>query len=199
MAAGLLGVETRECVQLPDGGLSPDDPEQVAALVREIRRLRPRAVLIPDRGDPHPDHRAAADLLERAVFLAGVRAARPEIGEPWRPRLVLAYPGPRQLFEPSVVVDVTDVYSRKREAVRAHASQFDPERGERTHLASGYFTAAIEGRDRAAGNIVGVEFGEGFRAPGPLAADELSWLLGGRRTDSGTRTPGPGSGTREGS
>lgn len=188
-AAAALGVVMRECLQLPDGGLSPDDPEQVAAVVRAIRRHRPRAVFAPDRGDPHPDHRAAADLLERALFLSGVGNVRPEDGEPWRPRLVLAYPGPRQLFEPSIVVDVTSVYARKREAVLAHASQFDPERGGRTHLASGYFTAAIEGRDRAAGNTVGVEFGEGFRAPGPLAADELSWLLGGQGLHPGLRTP----------
>jgi bacillithiol biosynthesis deacetylase BshB1 len=196
-AASLLGVERRECLRLPDGGLSPCDPQQVAAVVREIRRRRPRAVLVPDRDDPHPDHRAAAGLLERAVFLSGVRAARPEAGEAWRPRLVLAYPGPRQLLEPSVVVDVSAVYGRKRDAILAHASQFDPARGVRTHLASGYFTAAIEGRDRAAGNTVGVEFGEGFRAPGPLAADELSWLLGGRGMDPELRTADRGSNPRE--
>lgn len=196
-AAAALGVETRECLQLPDGRLDAGDPEQVAAVIRGIRRHRPRAILVPDRGDPHPDHRAAAGLLEQAVFLSGVRAAQPEAGDAWRPRLVLAYPGPRQLFEPSVVVDVTGVYQRKREAILAHASQFDPERGVKTHLASGYFTAAIEGRDRAAGNTVGVEFGEGFRLTGPLSADDLWWLLGGRRAERGPRTTGPGVGARE--
>ena len=193
-AAAALGAAWRRCLGLPDGRLAADDPDQLASLVAILREATPRAVLGPDAGDPHPDHAATAALLGRATFLAGVAKFRPDLGPPARPRLTLAYPGPRQLVTPTIVVDVSEAYARKRAALAVHASQFDPAGGAATHLASGHFLAAIDGRDRAAGNTVGVEHGEAFTAIGPLAAAELAWLLAGRESRPGSRTPGPGVG-----
>lgn len=95
--------------------------------------------------------------------------------------MLLAYPGPRQLLQPTLVVDISTYVGAKREALAAHASQFDKAAGAATHLASGHFLAAVEGRDRACGNLVGCEFGEGLTAVGTPAADEVAWLLGGAR------------------
>ncbi len=176
-AGGILGLAWRECLNLPDGGLAAHDPEQRAALVRVLRAARPRAVLAPDPDDPHPDHPAAAGLVRHAAYLAGLRRFLPEAGDPHRPRLQLSYPGPRQLLRPALVVDVSSAYQRKRAALAAHGSQFEPTAGPATHLASGHFLFAIEGRDRTFGNLVGSEFGEGFSSSWPLAADELVWLL----------------------
>ena len=195
-ASAALGVAWRHCLSLPDGGLNGGDDGQLAAVVGALRAALPRAVLVPDDRDPHPDHAAAAALLRRGAFLAGVGKYRPECGSPWRPGLLLAYPGPRQLLTPALVVDVTAAYAAKRAALAAHASQFDPGAGTATHLASGHFPAAIEGRDRACGNLIGTEFGEGFAAPGALVADEIAWLLGGWGTSPDPRPPSPGRGGR---
>ena len=189
-AAAALGVVWRECLGLPDGGLSRADDRQLAALVGALRAAEPRAVLLPSEGDPHPDHAAAAELIRHASFLAGVGNYEPKRGAPRRPALLLAYPGPRQLLAPALVVDVSAAYGAKRAALAAHASQFDPAAGAATHLASGHFLAAIEGRDRACGNLAGAEFGEGFASPGTLAADELAWLFAPRVPDHGPRTTG---------
>ena len=180
-AARQLSVAWRVCTELPDGGLNPTDERQRAALVTVLRQGAPRALLIPDADDFHPDHWAAAALVQRAAFMAGVARYRPELGTPCRPRLLLNYAGPRQLFAPALVVDVSAVYAAKRAALASHASQFDPAEGAPTHLASGFFLKAVEGRDRACGNLIGSEFGEGFTACGALAADEIAWLLGERR------------------
>lgn len=196
-AAAALGAAWRRCLGLPDGQLASDDPEQLASLVAILREATPRAVLGPDAGDPHPDHVATAALLVRATFLAGVAKFRPDLGPPARSRLTLVYPGPRQLVTPTIVVDVSAAYPRKRAALTAHASQFDPVGGAATHLASGHFLAAIDGRDRAAGNTVGVEHGEAFTAIGPLPAAELAWLLAGSESESGSRTPGHRTGGKE--
>jgi bacillithiol biosynthesis deacetylase BshB1 len=177
-AAGALAVAWRTCLGLPDAGLSAADEQQVLAVVRLLRAAMPRAVLLPHPGDPHPDHAAAAALVLRASFLAGVARWHADTGAPHRPRLLLAYAGPRQLLQPDLVVNVTASYAAKRAALAAHASQFSIEAGAATHLASGFFLPAIEGRDRAAGNTVGCELGEGFTALGPLPADDLAWLLG---------------------
>jgi bacillithiol biosynthesis deacetylase BshB1 len=178
-AASALGTAWRACLGLPDGGLDPGDGEQAGVLVRALRTARPRAVLLPHRDDPHPDHPAAAALARRAAFLAGVARCLPGAGAPHRPSLLLEYPGPRQLFAPLLVIDVSGHYEAKRRALAAHGSQFEAGEGPPTHLASGHYLAAVEGRDRAFGNGVGCELGEGFTAPGPVSAVEVAWLLGG--------------------
>jgi len=180
-AGEALRAAWRSCLGLPDGGLRLEADDQLAAVVGMLRTAVPRAVLLPHPGDPHPDHVSAAGLVVRGVFLAGLARWRAELGSASRPRLLLTYPGPRQLFEPVVVVDASAVYERKRAALAAHASQFEPSAGPPTHLSSGHFLAAIEGRDRACGNLIGSEFGEGFGAVGPISAEEVAWLLGGTR------------------
>jgi bacillithiol biosynthesis deacetylase BshB1 len=177
-AAGALGVAWRSCLALPDGALRGDDEAQAAAVVAVLRAATPRVVLLPHPDDPHPDHAATAALARRAAFLAGVARWHGEAGGPHRPLLLLAYPGPRQLLVPDLVVDVTASYGAKRSALAAHASQFAPDQGAATHLSTAYYLGAIEGRDRAAGNTVGCELGEGFAALGPLPGDVLAWLLG---------------------
>jgi bacillithiol biosynthesis deacetylase BshB1 len=178
-AAAALGVAWRACLGLPDGALRGDDEAHAAAVTAALRTAAPRALLLPHADDPHPDHAAAAALARRAAFLAGVARWHPATGAPHRPRLLLAYPGPRQLLAPDLVVDVSAVYAAKRAALAAYASQFAPGGDAPTHLSTPHYMAAVEGRDRAAGNTVGCELGEGFAALGALAADELVWLLNG--------------------
>ena len=65
----------------PDGGITGTDA-QIADIVRLVRQVRPRAVAIPYWDDRHPDHRAASDVLRRAVFQSGLR--RFEGARAWR-------------------------------------------------------------------------------------------------------------------
>jgi len=180
-AARALGVSWRSCLALPDGGIRASDSDQVEKVIAALRRARPRVLLVPHADDPHPDHGEAAALLRRVFFLSGLARFLPDLGSAHRPTLVLAYPGARQLLRPSLVVDISAHVGAKREALAAHASQFDKAAGAATRLASGHFLAAVEGRDRACGNLVGCEFGEGLAAVGTPAADELAWLFGGAR------------------
>jgi N-acetylglucosamine malate deacetylase 1 len=198
-AARALGAAWRACLALPDGGLAAGDRAQLTAVVAALRTAMPRALLVQHPGDPHPDHQAGASLVQAATFLAGVMRWEPEAGAPSRPRLALSFPGPRQLLEPTLVVDVTGQYHAKRAALGCYRSQLDPswrppQRSGTftTQLSTSYFLAAIEGRDRAAGNAIACEFGEGFTTAEPAAADELVWLLGGNETDLEGHDPKPG-------
>ena len=79
------------------------------------------------------------------------------------------------------MVDVTDHYEAKRAALAAYASQFrrgadDPRA---TPISDPGFLAAIEGRDRHHGTLVGVELGEALRGDGPFSERQLELLLGG--------------------
>ncbi|MCX7896185.1 MAG: hypothetical protein N2447_09600, partial [Thermoanaerobaculum sp.] len=162
---------------LPDTGLQACSARQRRAVVALLRQLRPAFLLIPHPADPHPDHREASLLLQGVAFLAAVKGFAPEVGEPHRPQLILAYPGPRQLGEPPLVVEVTASYARKLEALACYDSQFAPSAGPPTHLASGYFLPAVEGRDRAYGNLIGAERGEGFFPLSPINASALRGFL----------------------
>ena len=174
-ATRLLGAVARGNLGLPDTGLRVDD-SATNLLVAALRSARPRLLIGPHANDVHPDHTAAAQLTDRAVFLAGLRNYEPQLGEPHRPRVHLRYPGNRPI-EPTLVVDITAVAADKAEIVRCYRSQLTPP--DRSHLTLGLDTAerALV-RDQFYGARIGVRAGEPFWHDGPLPVRELHLLLG---------------------
>ena len=58
-AAEVLGVAVRENLELPDGELRADDPDQIAAVVEAMRHHRPTLALGPWVEARHPDQGAS--------------------------------------------------------------------------------------------------------------------------------------------
>ncbi len=174
-AARELGVAERECLALPDGGLSRHDRAQLRAVVECLRRHRPALVVAPDRDDAHPDHVEASHLVTRACYLAGL-ARWPAAGERWRPARLL-YALYRGEARARLVVDVTGVWERRMAALRAHASQLDPQAGPPTYLTAPGFLAEVEARARVLGARTGGTYGEGYRSRGPLVIADARALL----------------------
>lgn len=165
-AAEVMGLRLRENLGLPDAGLDPGATEQVEAVVAALRRLRPEIVLIPWVEDRHPDHEAAAALLLKAIFLAGLARYADGAGGAGRfvPRQVLHY-AMRQRMIPSFVVDTSAAAERKAAAIACHASQVAPPAGGApTLIGSAGALAAIEARDRYYGTLIGARLGEPLRA-----------------------------------
>ena len=71
-ARAVLGASWRTNLRWPDGGIDGNEA-QVFDVVRLVRTVRPRTVALPHWTDRHPDHRAASDVLTRAVFKSGLR------------------------------------------------------------------------------------------------------------------------------
>lgn len=123
-AASILDLSLRRSAGLPDGALE-NSPGARATVAAHIRTLRPRIVITHWPEARHPDHRAAAELVRDAAFLAGVRNA-PVDGEPFRPFKVLhALTYAEHAPRPAFVLDVTDQMDRKLEAIFAFGSQFE--------------------------------------------------------------------------
>ncbi|HEX8725599.1 MAG TPA: bacillithiol biosynthesis deacetylase BshB1 [Gemmatimonadaceae bacterium] len=123
-AAAILGVSVRENLGLPDAGIV-NSPETRAMVAGVIRRLKPRVVIAPSLRGRHPDHIAAAQLVRDACFVAGLGKVAPGIPK-HRPHKVIHAVTYRQDFErPTFVVDISDVFERKLEAIRCYGSQFD--------------------------------------------------------------------------
>ena len=171
-AAEVLGVESRENLGWPDGGIAPT-PEMLRSAVDLIRRLRPRSIAIPYWDDRHPDHVSASDVLQKAIFRSGLR--RYETGaEAWRPEWVCFY-FINDAVAPSFVVDVSPVYARKQQALDAYRSQFAPsgEDARPSRLTAPTFRRLIESRDSHWGALAGVAYAEGLVVREPVVRDGL--------------------------
>jgi N-acetylglucosamine malate deacetylase 1 len=171
-AAGVLGALWRENLGWPDGGID-SSPGQIRSAVDMIRRHRPRAIAVPYWEDRHPDHVAASQALTSAAFKSGLR--RYVTGtESWRPAWVCYY-FINDGAPPSFVVDVSEHYERKREALRCYRSQFAPAAsgGVATRLTGAAFQQLIESRDAQFGALAGVSFAEGLVVRQPIRRSTL--------------------------
>jgi len=176
-AARALGVAQRDNLALPDLGLDRRDHDQLRAVVEVLRRHQPALVVAPHRDDAHPDHVEASHLIARACYLSGL-ARYQAAGERHRPaRLLFALY--RSLAPPHLIVDISAVWERRTEALRAHKSQLDATSGPPTYLTHPEFLSEIEARSRVWGAKIGVRYGEGYRMRGPVAVGDARALLAG--------------------
>ncbi len=123
-AARVMGVNERMNLGLPDAGIT-NTPETRLQLAREIRRLQPRVVIAPALGGRHPDHRVTAELVRDACFVAGLQKLAPEVPKHRPHKLVHAIAYREDAPRPTFVVDVSDAFETKMEAIRCYESQFD--------------------------------------------------------------------------
>jgi N-acetylglucosamine malate deacetylase 1 len=160
-ARAVLGADWRENLRWPDRHIGRD-PGHLEQAVAFIRRHRPRTIALPYWSDRHPDHAAASAVLTEAAFNAGLRRYRAE-GEAWKPDWMCYY-FINDSASPSFVIDVSDAYERKREALDCHRTQFQrslPATTD-TRVNTPLFRQLIESRDAQFGALAGVRWAEGF-------------------------------------
>jgi N-acetylglucosamine malate deacetylase 1 len=170
-AAHILGIKERRNLGLPDSKIGENSSQALSVLIQLIREARPRIILAPYWEDRHPDHEATGRLVKEACFFAGVTKIGE--GEPYRPtRLfyyMLSYP-----FRPAFVLDISDVWERKMEAIKAYQTQFkSSEEGIRTAISEPGFLKLMEARAIWFGAMIGAAYGEPYYMPGPVPVAEL--------------------------
>lgn len=159
-AAEIVGVKDVRFLGFGDGTLQPT-LEVRRALTRLIREVKPDRVICQDPTTVfvegayinHPDHRAAGEAAIYAVFpSAGTRPIFPELlADGLEPHDV------KELYltltlQPDVVVDITQTFEDKIEALLCHESQVGPD-----------VRKWIEEWNAAAGKPHGFKFAEQFR------------------------------------
>ena len=171
-ARAVLGAAWRDNLRWPDRHIGKD-PAHLEQAVRFIRRHQPRVMAVPYWSDRHPDHGAASDVLTEAAFNSGLRRYRSE-GEPWKPDWICYY-FINDAAPPSFVIDVSDDYQRKRDALDCYTSQFRPTEpgAARTRLTSPRFRQLIESRDAQFGALAGVAWAEGIVVREPIVRASL--------------------------
>jgi bacillithiol biosynthesis deacetylase BshB1 len=166
-AAAVLGASGRECLDLPDARLEPT-PAATRRVVEALRKWRPQLVVSMHADDRHPDHAAAARLVEGAAFLAALSNFE-AMGPPHRPRRVIRY-SRHPWFQPSFVVDVTEHVERKLQAIRCYKSQFTRgAEGPRTPISAPDFEEDLRAFWRFHGQGIGALYAEPFQMDGPPA------------------------------
>jgi len=162
-AARILKLDVRENLGLPDGHVFVTDQERIA-LVRVIRRLKPKVILTHQDADPHPDHNHIAGLVRESARLASMLRFDEESGSEKIPVPNVAHNIFSRRVVPSFIVDISDFLELKMDAIRAYGSQFyDPNSSEpETRLTSTGFLNELENRSRYFGSLIGVAAGEPY-------------------------------------
>ncbi len=122
-AAKVMGVAVRENLGFPDGGIQ-NTPETRAKLAVAIRRFQPKVVITHSLHGRHPDHPIVAQLVRDACFVAGLKKVEPEVA-PHRPlKVVHALSFREDNQKPTFVVDISESFEKKLEAIGCYESQF---------------------------------------------------------------------------
>jgi len=177
----VLGLTVRGNLGLRDGFFKNSEEDQLK-VVEAIRKYQPEIVLTNAVHDRHPDHGRASDLVYESTFLSGLTKVETKsegkLQSAWRPKAV--YHFIQSLYiTPDFVVDVSDFWERKIEALRAFKSQFyDPQSKEpETFISNPGFMKLIEARGHELGYTIGVKYGEGFTVRRHLGVNNLFDLI----------------------
>ena len=181
LAKNYISASFRDNLGLKDGFIQEDE-QSVKLLVQKIRLYRPKIILCNAVRDRHPDHGVAASLVLKAVFSAGLPKIETlhngKSQKPFRPKAVYHYIQDRWI-DPDFVVDVTDEFEDKMNAVMCFKSQFyDPNSKEpNTPISSKEFLSSLESKALLCGRIIGVKYGEGFTKSRAIGVQNLLDLI----------------------
>ena len=172
-AARLLNVSIRHALDIPDGRVE-NTWENRIKIARVIREQRPHVLILPYWKGRHPDHYTASVLGYEGAFLAGLKklGSTPGSGEaegeaisqlrPHRPFKII-YASLYDDVRPSFVVDITNQFETRFQALLAYKSQYTDQ-----SAGSGLFPAEQEIRNRMEsmasfyGLLAGVKYAEPF-------------------------------------
>jgi len=180
-AAKIMGLAIRENLNFRDGFFVNDEPHQLA-VIRAIRQYQPEIVIANAVSDRHPDHGKGAQLVAKACFLAGLKKIETyldnEMQAAWRPKN-LYHMIQSNYLAPDFVVDISDFWDTKMDAIYAYRSQFfvPGQVNEPTFIATPEFIHFLEARAREFGQSIRTRFGEGFVRDKQIGVNNLFDLL----------------------
>ncbi len=175
-AANILKVQCRENLGIPDANIERNT-ENKLKVVGVLRKYKPKIVLLPYWEDRHPDHAHASQLISESAFIAGLAKLIPEMPK-HRPEKLIYYMCHYD-FKPSFVVDVTEQYERKMEAIQCYKSQiYNPNyQGEQTYISSPEYLDSIGVRSRYYGGLIGCRYGEPFLIRETIEIEDIMTLV----------------------
>ncbi len=170
-AAEVLGVKKRITLDLPNRYLF--DTKEARIKVAEVIREYEIDFIFTHHGeDVHPDHVGARSITDGARFYA--KLVKTDMrGTPRYPKRIFYYIAShkRKVFEPDFIIDITEEFERKLEAIKCYESQFllNPERRN--------IFDVVETVARYYGSRIGVKYGEGIILEESFGIKDISFLF----------------------
>jgi N-acetylglucosamine malate deacetylase 1 len=171
-ARAVIGAKFRERLNLGDSRLTASIENRMI-VAAQIRKARPRTVILPYWQGRHPDHYTAATLGYEACYAAGLKQL-PIAGEPCRPKKIL-YASMYWEVPPSFLVDISAQFPRKLDAINCFASQFSGDVRDIAELypAWGRLLDRITTQCKYFGHLMGVDYAEPFVVKEAMAVDDI--------------------------
>ena len=169
-AGKVLGLDARETLDMPDGNIRNTEENRLK-VIDVIRKYRPQLVFsFHDHKTRHPDHGHVGDMVRECSYLSGLEKI--ETGNSsFRPSSFISFPELIQYRRPDFVVDVTDFWERKLEALRCYHSQVtlpgEDDSSTKTFIRSNRFWSVLEARSTMAGAMIGAKYGEPYFSVNP--------------------------------
>ncbi|MBB6730870.1 PIG-L deacetylase family protein [Cohnella zeiphila] len=146
----LLGIRHYETYKYNDFAI-PADETTYKICLSAIRTYRPD-IVFTHYWREYNTHKHVASVVSDAFWQAGWTCSL-DLGEPWKARALYHFEVIDLLSEVSHIVDITDTFEEKMNAMRAYASQCD--------VVSGALQQ-IEGRALMRGSQAGLRYAEAF-------------------------------------
>jgi len=162
----ILGISSYENLGLLDWNMSVNN-ETYHAVIKEIRTFQPDIIFTHSRAD-YNDHMAVHDVVTEGWFHAAIPCAM-ETGPIWQHVPLYEFEVLQPIAKPSLIVDITDSYDAKVEAMKSYASQIE--------LVGGIFQL-MEGRAKERGFLIGTAYGEALKRSDyrPRAVNDVGML-----------------------
>ncbi len=170
-AAAVMNLAWRGNLRMPDARLENALAARMTLAV-EIRRVRPRVVILPYWEARHPDHSRASEIAYEACFLAGLKKLD-QYTEAHRPFKVI-YSSLYANAAPSFVVDISAQFERRMEALFCYESQYgEAAEGSELFPSRREIRERLEAVARFYGQMIGVRYGEPFVVKETMAVDDV--------------------------
>jgi len=168
-AKEILGVEFRENLGFPDGYIGMGEKEEIIiTITNKIREYKPKIILAPYWDDRHPDHIVASHMITKACHYAKLKKLK--LDHPIHKIKQLIYYEINGQFTSTFIMDISEEFAVKREAIMAHKSQFK-------EFTKEFLPFPLVERCSYYGSLIGAEYGEGYYQKEPLKIKDWESLL----------------------
>ncbi len=186
-AAKTLKVSFRQALNIPDGRVE-NTWENRLKIAQVIREQRPRVVILPYWQGRHPDHYTTSTLGYEAVFMAGLnKLGKTQAHGGPQPHPISALPLHRPFkivyaslyydIRPTFVVDITDQFEARLQALLAYRSQYtDQESGSKLFPAQAEIRQRLDTMASFYGLLAGVKYAEPFIQKEVGLVDDLTLI-----------------------
>lgn len=178
-ATAIMSLKTGDILDIPDGQVRVSEANKIK-VIKKLRQYRPKIVMAPHWETRHPDHSQCSFLIRQAVFASGLKNLNTG-QQHYRPKNLFYY---MELYDftPSFIIDISETFEIKLQAIRAHQSQFynpneNNKEQEQTFISSPEFFDYIRIRAQYWGHKMGVAYGEPFYVREPLGLQKAGDLL----------------------